>query len=258
MIFGRDGTSYVPTGHARGPWDANQQHGGAPCAVLAGAIEALAPDMHLARLAVEFLGAVPLAPFEIGAEIVKKGRRFQLAEATLAAGGRELLRARASLLRVDKLADLPRGTPTEPLLVGPEDSEPIPFPVEGEPEGFHRTAMDIRFASGSFGEPGPAVAWFRLREQLVDGGPASPVQRAVAVADFGNGVSHELDWSEWIFINTDVDVHLHRPPRGEWIALDARTVLEPSGVGLAQSTLHDQEGPIGVAQQTLFVAPRGQ
>jgi hypothetical protein len=256
VIFERDGDAYVPTGHARGPWDPDQLHGGGPCALLAGAIERLAPEMQLARLTVEFLGAVPLAPVEVEAEIVRRGRRFQLAEATLRAEGRDTLRARASLLRVGALPGVPRGAPVAPLTLGPRDGRPIAFPVEGEAEGFHRTGMEIRFTGGSFGASGPATAWFRLAGELVAGEPTSAVQRAVAAADFGNGVSHELDWNDWLFINTDLDVHLHRPPCGEWVALDARTVLEPRGVGLAVSQLHDEKGAIGLAQQTLFVDPR--
>ena len=62
MIFGRDGDAFVPTGHAVGPWDPGQMHGGAPAALLVRALEALAPEMQLARLTVEFLGTVPLEP----------------------------------------------------------------------------------------------------------------------------------------------------------------------------------------------------
>jgi hypothetical protein len=116
--------------------------------------------------------------------------------------------------------------------------------------------MEIRFASGSFAQAGPAVAWFRMVHPLVDGEEPSPVQRAVGAADFGNGVSSELDWTRWLFVNTDLTVLLHRPPRGAWVALDARTTLERSGVGLATSTLHDEHGPIGMAHQSLFLAPR--
>ena len=123
-------------------------------------------------------------------------------------------------------------------------------------EGFHLTGMEIRFTKSSFGDTGPAIAWFRLAHPLVEGEEPSPVQRAVAAADFGNGVSRELEWEQWLFINTDLSVHLHRPPRGEWVALDAHTVIEPAGIGIASSVLHDEHGPLGAGHQSLFVAPR--
>jgi hypothetical protein len=38
--------------------------------------------------------------------------------------------------------------------------------------------------------------------------------------------------------------------------LDARTRVEPTGVGLAVSTLYDRAGAIGLAAQSLYVAER--
>ena len=254
-IFTPEGDAYVPTQHAVGPWDPGQLHGGGPSALLARAVERLAPDMQVVRMTVEFLGAVPVAPLQVRAEIVRGGRRFQLAEAALAAEGRDVLRARVVLLRAGEALDVPRGAAPAPLDRGPADGTTSTWPIPGATEGFHLTGMEIRFTRSSFGDDGPAVAWFRLAHPLVDGEEPSPVQRAVAAADFGNGVSRELDWGAWLFINTDLSVHLHRPPRGEWVALDAWTVLEPSGVGLASSVVHDEQGPVGMAHQSLFVAP---
>ena len=45
-------------------------------------------------------------------------------------------------------------------------------------------------------------------------------------------------------------------PEGEWVCLDAVTIPEPTGVGLADTALHDERGPIGRATQTLLVANR--
>ncbi len=84
----------------------------------------------------------------------------------------------------------------------------------------------------------------------------SPLQRVMVAADSGNGVSATLDLERYIFINVDLSVHLHRLPEGEWIGLDAVTLPEPEGVGLADSVLHDERGPIGRALQTLLVRER--
>jgi hypothetical protein len=116
--------------------------------------------------------------------------------------------------------------------------------------------MEIRFAGGTdFGE-GPAQAWFRLARPLVDDEPVSPVARAAAAADFGNGVSRVLDFTTHLFTNVDLTVTLLRDPASEWVMLDARTVAEPTGIGWAASTLRDELGPIGSGQQTLFVDGR--
>jgi acyl-CoA thioesterase len=77
-------------------------------------------------------------------------------------------------------------------------------------------------------------------------------------ADSGNGVSSALDYRQWIFINPDLTVYLHRSPEGEWVCLDAETTVTARGVGLAASTLHDRRGPIGRGMQSLFIAAAGR
>jgi hypothetical protein len=140
---------------------------------------------------------------------------------------------------------------------GPETARPDPFPVQdGHAEGFHRTAMDIRFLGGTDYGLGPALAWFRFKRPLVDDEWPSPLARVVGAADFGNGVSRVVDFDSYLFVNTDLTVHLHREPVGEWVLLDARTRLEAHGAGLARSILSDERGQLGLAAQSLFVAPR--
>ena len=74
--------------------------------------------------------------------------------------------------------------------------------------------MEIVFARGKFLEPGPATVWMRPRVALVEGEEFTPLQRVMVAADGGNGVSAPLDWTGFIFINTDLSVHLLRPPDG--------------------------------------------
>jgi hypothetical protein len=126
----------------------------------------------------------------------------------------------------------------------------------GAGESFGGTGMDIHFVGGHLYEMGPAQGWFRMAEPLVDDEPPSPAARACAAADFGNGASRVLDWDQWLFVNTDLTVHLHREPQGEWVALDARTALQPDGTGLAWSDLYDTAGHLGVSLQTLYVDQR--
>ena len=91
---------------------------------------------------------------------------------------------------------------------------------------------------------------------MVAGEEPTPLQRVMAAADFGNGVSHVLAFEDHVFINPDLTVHLAREAVGEWIALDARTVLGPAATGLAESTLFDAEGRLGKAVQSLLVDAR--
>jgi hypothetical protein len=116
--------------------------------------------------------------------------------------------------------------------------------------------MERRFVSGSFLDPGPATVWMRMGHPLVAGEEPTPLQRVLIAADSGNGVSATLDYGRYLFINVDLSVHLHRLPAGEWVCLEALTTPEPTGVGLADTLLHDERGPIGRALQTLLVRER--
>jgi hypothetical protein len=62
--------------------------------------------------------------------------------------------------------------------------------------------------------------------------------------------------ARWFSLNTELTVHLHREPVGEWICLDAKTTLSHGGTGIATSILSDLDGPIGVGAQALLIAQR--
>jgi len=255
-VFRREGELVVPSGHARGPWDADAQHGGAPAALLAEAVGA--EGMHVARLTYEFLGPVPIAPLGVRTRLVRPGRRFQLVEAELLSDGEPIVRLHAVRLRRDAVGGLQPGPDAEAVPGGgPDAAGAGAFPFEdAHAEGFHRTAMEIRFGAGTSYGRGPALAWFRFARPLLDGDRPSPLARVAAAADFGNGVSRVLDFDRHLFVNTDLSIHLAREPVGERVLLDARSRVEPHGAGLAVSTLYDERGPIGVSAQSLFVAER--
>jgi hypothetical protein len=258
-IFIEEGRLLVPTGHACGPWEPNTLHGGGPAALLVRAVEGLdAPvPMLLARLTVEFLGPVPLAPLDVRAQVVRPGRRLQLVEATLWADGREICRARGVRLRREALSVPPSALPNEHL-PPPEDFAPewIPAPAHGASTGFALTGMELRLVEGRFARRGPATAWFRLKMPLVAGEEPSGSQRVVAAADFGNGLTAELSWDTHVFVNTELTVHLSREPKGEWIGAEGTTEHGPEGTALTATRLYDRHGLIGRGAQALYVAAR--
>jgi hypothetical protein len=262
VFFERDGEAFVPTELTRGPWDPGAQHAGPPAALLGRAIERLsregddpdAPAATVGRVTYEILRSVPIAPLTVATRVLRPGRRVELVEARLSGAADEVMRATAWRLRpkpVDLPADLPRGEPPP----GPDAGATTDFFPTGEDVGYH-TAMEYRFVAGAFLEPGPATVWMRMRHPLVAGEEPSSLQRVLIAADSGNGVSATLDWRRYLFINVDLTVQLHRLPAGEWVCLDAVTIPEPTGVGLADTALHDERGPIGRATQTLLVAER--
>ena len=254
-----------PTEHARGPWDPRALHGGAPAALIARAFERVQPGAELpfARLGFEFLKPIPFAELQVSTQIVRGGRRVQELAAVLSAGGETI--GRASALRIQAVPgglpdpDARHATPgPEPVrgMPGPEQGKIVKFALnDTETASLATTGMEMSWLTDPWAL-GPGRVWMRLREPILPGEEASPLLRLVATADFGNGISAELPFHEHLFINADLTIHLWRMPRGEWIGLDAKTVLMDGGIGTAESVLHDIEGPVGRALQTLVVQPR--
>jgi len=254
-VFVPDGDAFVPSGLARGPWDPNAQHGGAPAALAARAIEREpGPPMHVARITIELLRPVPLTPLRIATRVTRPGKKVQLVEASMTSpDGTEVLRATGLRIRA---TDVDLGAPIVPdgqLRPLPDDLEPERFRFHDVGTPMFPLAMDGRPARGAFGEPGPAAMWFRLKVPMIAGEATSPLMRVAAAADFGNGVSAVLDWERFVFINPDLTISLHRLPVGEWVGLDSVTYPERSGVGTAVSKLYDERGRIGTAVQSLLI-----
>ncbi|HXC23965.1 MAG TPA: thioesterase family protein [Solirubrobacteraceae bacterium] len=287
-IFVGDGDLFTPTEHARGPWDPRALHGGAPAALIAAAFERMTPGAELpfARLSFEFLRPVPMAPLKLSTRISRPGRRVQALVAELSAEGQTVCRAKALRLvpTPEQLPDmaLAQVEATRPRTIAPaEDGEHVHFALDGmeQHQSFASTAMEMRFLRGkpltgkllaqeqtntgsseqgaaSHAPSGAATVWMRLRHPLVPDESLTPLARVAATADFGNGVATVLPFDQYLFINADLAISLDRRPQGEWVALDARTLLYPSGIGWAESVLHDELGPLGRATQALVVQRR--
>jgi hypothetical protein len=247
------GGVFRSTEHTVGPWAATDQHAGPPAALLVRGIEAVVPaDGRLARITVDLLRGVPVADLEVRARVVRPGRSVQLAEAELLADGRPVARMTAWWHQVtDTGAVAGPAVPAPPL---PDRAMTAVPPWTG---WGYVDAVEWRRVVGGFDGPGPATVWARLRHPLVSGEQPTGLQRLLAVADSGNGVSWELDVSRWLFVNTDLTVHVLRPPTGEWICLDAVTRVGADGSGVATSRLSDQDGAVAFGAQALLVRPRG-
>jgi len=126
----------------------------------------------------------------------------------------------------------------------------------GDRPAFHNQGVELRFIGGRFDVVGPARVWVRLTVPVVAGEIPTGLQRAAAAADFCNGVSTELPFERYVFINPDLTVSLERPPVGEWVGLDAVTALGSPGSGVASARLWDRDGPVGRCLQSLLVGPR--
>lgn len=256
-LFIRDGGGFRPTRLSSGPWSPEALHGGPPAALLARSVEEFENDgrFMVTRVTVELLKPVPFERLEIETRFERPGGNVQIVEATLRTEERAVARARGLRIRKEEIA-LPDGvSPPGPSHPGPSEGRPRQEGSGAFHPGFHSEGVEHRFIEGSFQTPGPAVDWIRVRFPLLEDEPLSPLCRACAVADFGNGISGLLAGSH-TYINPDLTVYLHRYPEGEWICLDSVTRVQEHGIALAETRLSDQRGPIGCAAQSLIVSER--
>lgn len=238
------------TPHTSGPWAAELQHAGPPTALLARELLRVAPrDKFAARLTFELLGPIPVADVEVSAASERPGRSVDLVSATMSAGGRDVIRATAWFV-------VPSPITVEANFVTPSlPARDTPLPQPWSRSGYV-SAIRWRFTRGGFGQLGPATVWGRMRVPLIPGERPDPLTRVLTLVDSASGVSGVFDAREWLFINPELTVHLHRLPDGEWIGLDAETVISAGGAGLATATIFDRRGAVGRSAQSLLVRPR--
>ena len=245
---------FEPLPTTSGPWAPDAQHGGPPAALLGRAVERLdeADGQVIGRFTMELWGPVPVAPILARARVLRLGRSVTLAESELYDVGRDRVVATG---RAWLFPAAPDGPPAEDR---PLDHTHADGASQPRPEGWHGGYLDAiewRWIKGGVGESGPGVVWMRPPD-LVEGEPISPVQRLLACVDSASGASAALDVREWGFLNTELTVHLLRPPVGEWMCVDAVTTFGGGAVGLATSDVYDERGLVARSAQALLVQPR--
>src|SRR5205823_13230513 len=127
-----------------GPWNPEHQHAGPPAALLGHALERCAPReaMPFVRLTFDILGAIPVGEVEVEAAVIRPGRSVELLEASLHAGGRTAVVARAWRALASSAPDIGSAAAPPPL----PDVAPSPPPML---DGFgYGAAVELRFAAG--------------------------------------------------------------------------------------------------------------
>ena len=254
-----DNGSYLSTDLTRGPWHPDHQHGGPPIALAARCVERAAAALgltHVARLTANLLRPIPIAELTIEVETDYAGRNVAHFSARMSARGKEVARFTAVAQREAGL-DIPADLPGHPLPQAPralEQSAPAPFLFASETTGYH-DLIEGRIAQG-VAFRGPSAVWFRLRHALVAGEAPGGLERVAVAADSGNGISAILDFHRYIFVNSDLSINLLRKAQGDWICIDARTLLGPNGGGLAEARIFDAQGLIGRSIQSLAIRLR--
>jgi acyl-coenzyme A thioesterase PaaI-like protein len=97
--------------------------------------------------------------------------------------------------------------------------------------------------------------WVRHLAPVVAGGARHPVIAAVLAADFGGSLSSGVEREKWTSPNVDIAIHFLRPPRDEWVLVEARALLLGNGGALIESELSDRSGLFAHVNLTLVLAP---
>ena len=257
-----EGKLYRSTASTAGPWNPSAQHGGPPAALLGRALESLdeGTPRVIGRFTMDLLGPAPVGTLSVSSSVVRPGRTVSLREAALSdESGRALARAQGWAFPEKAWPDDEGPSAASgpgsvvPLEHGPDDGH-----HEDPPPSWHRGYLDAvewNWVEGAVTRPGPAVVWMRPLLPLVPGEDMTPLQRLLTCVDSASGASATLDVTRWSFMNTELSVHVVRPPVGEWVCLKAETFLGDGAVGLAASDVYDERGMVARSAQALLVTP---
>lgn len=206
---------------------------------------------------IDLLGPVPAeGELWVRAGRDRKGKQIELVSAELLARGpdgapRPVARASGWRLATLDTTSLVHASapPLRPL------SEAINRNMSRDWDRNYVHSLDWRWLTEPL-SPGAGESWIKPVVDLVKGESLTPLERLFTVADDANGIGTKIDIRSWTFMNTDLVVHIHRVPQGEWIGIRAETNYGPDGVGTTVGTLFDEVAAIGSIQQSVLLRPR--
>lgn len=253
------GERFLASDLVRSTWTAAIQHGAPPSALLVRALQRCErrEDTRLSRVLVDLLGPVPAeGELWVRARVERPGRRIELVSAELLAPGRDgeprpVARASGWRLQTVDTEALTHAAapPLRPV------SEAVDRQLARDWDRNYVHSVDWRWLTEPM-SPGPGESWLRPIVDLVGGETMTPLERLFTVADDANGIGTKIDIRRYTFMNTDLVVHVHRIPDGEWIGIRAEANYGPDGVGATVGTLFDETGAIGTIAQSVLVRPR--
>jgi hypothetical protein len=242
---------------AVGPWDRRIVHGAAVAALFAGRLEP--PDGTLARLTIELLRPVPMAPLVVTRKEAGGGSRVQRWDAVATSDGREVAAARAVVVRRTDL-DLPPEVLDHPSPFDPTAAPPLDEPNRAAEEIIGWPSFDSRaIVFDRFRVEGDdrIHQWIRVLTTVIEGTELSGAEVAVVAADYAqSAVFRHLPMSEWSYRNAELTVHLARAPVGPWIGMRSEALVQPVGAGWNAADLFDAHGRVGRSAATLVVERR--
>ncbi|WP_291525701.1 thioesterase family protein [Branchiibius sp. NY16-3462-2] len=243
--------TYRPTQHVQGAWNDHEQHMSPVAGLITHAIDGHEhnPAVQLSRISFEILGLIPLADTTVTVETIRPGRTIELIEATAIIEDRPRIRARAWRLAIsDDVAEV-AGVELPAMAAGPDGGEPYDA-LEEWKGGFLASIETVALPGG---RPGRRQVWARTPHPVVAEEQISDTAAAISLVDLANGIATRVRPTEMMFPNVDLTIHLLRQPQPPWVGLDTSVSFGTNGLGLTSTTLSDQAGPFGRAEQALTV-----
>lgn len=247
-VFNRGNKAEIwePTAFANGPFKGLQ--GGAVAGLLVGEIEGLALEKdwgHAVSASTWFLRPVPSKLLKTNVEIIHQSSRISVIDNSLRTEDDDTLCAITRVtLSKPRAIDVP-GFQTEVVT----EIDPGQYPLHARPAphggAWFMDAMELRL--------GGSIFWFRLNTEVIEN--AGPLARILGPADWAHGLSRQVQ-NAVADPNPNLNVHLFRAPRGEWIGVEPQTHWQPEiGGGMGGGYLHDCVGVVGRVSMSVVLTP---
>lgn len=241
--------------HCQGAWNAHEQHMAPASGLMSYELELFEPrdDMVYGRISYDIMGLIPLKNFTVTTRSIRPGKTIELIESTLSCDGKVAIAARAwRLIQSDTSAI---ATSEDQAIVSRDKMKKRPEIAEVWAGGYINSVKDHLHTSIDR-RNGSSQSWLSNDLEMVEGIKTSPFVKLIGMVDTNNGlaIAQEAPFSH-MFPNVDLQIHLYRMPKGQWLGLDTRQQYGANGVGLTSAVLHDEEGPFGHSEQILTVRP---
>jgi hypothetical protein len=238
-FFTRDGSAFVPSPEARGPWAPDMMHGRLLAGMLARAVEIEHgdPEFHAGRITVDLFRSPPMRPLEVTTRAVRTGRRIKVIDGEVTIDGDVYARASVVLL---KRGEQPTGDVWSPPPWDAPHPDTLPAPEWGAP-------WEMRTVNETwFGAYEQKQMWLRETRELVAGEALTPLARVATAADIANPLANS-GTNGLEFINGDITLYLARLPVSEWIGFEVSHHVSADGVAIGECLVYDTDGPIGTS-----------
>ncbi|WP_338557961.1 thioesterase family protein [Acinetobacter sp. KS-LM10] len=245
-------SSYRSEIHAQGAWNPHEQHMAPATGIISTELERFKArhDMRIGRISLDIFGLISFGDFTINTRIIRAGKTIELLEAEMQANGKTCIIARAWRMLMQDTSEI----------AGLEDT-PIDNPESFEiwdgmrkwPGGF---IQSTETRANTAHRAGKGIVWIKTSCDMVEGEPTSDFVKHMGMVDTANGmVPRQQPVLDWAFPNLDLQIHMHRLPKGQWLGIEAVQQFGTDGIGLTSSILHDIYGPYARSEQILTLRP---